>query len=356
MAGLNTGSSLLKSLRSRGSHRTLGNSSLGTFSAFLTLLVAVRIAANLYIVIDLYLRGSGINIPQVFQGHAVFLAAYLLLIRPLAAYNTASTLPWPCFIDFTARGKAFRSRFSLRAALFSPMTWGPAALLAILSLLATLQTGLGAGILGRALFILAAAAVGFRVVLLVLERLKLPRSDLEVLTTLYLIFLVMANPDLGPYNHAVSFLYRGFYYFPSSLTVAALVLLILAGTAAAVPFLFKGLSLLADRRKSLAGRDPLLSWYRRVIRPRTWIILYGILASLYISPFISQETKRRSLGLALFFGAVMFVFFLSHCDNALQEKWRRSLLHRKQRFLILRPLAAHSLGMAVCVLGYLVSS
>lgn len=350
---MNNHSFLQRTLRRRGTHRLLGSPALGTLSAFLTGLVIIRLGANLFLLADLHGRGTPVDWLQAARSHFVFLGALLLWAAPLSAFRTGSALPVPCFIDTAFRGRKFRSFFLMQSGFLQPQTLIAAGLLILTAVTAQLPAGFHPGITGSALLTLCLSVGGFILTLRLLQRLQPPRFETEILQALYLITLALSNPDIGSRRGSISILYRGVYHLFSSPEELPLALIIFTAAALGIPLVFKILSRLGDRRNAAVFRDPLLCWYVRFFRLRTWLILYGILGALFMSPFVSPEVKGWALFLSILFGIVSFLAFLSHCDNTLYEKWGQRLMDREHRRIPAKALGAHILGMAIPAAGYI---
>jgi hypothetical protein len=102
---------LSRELYRRGTHRLLGNPFLGSLSAFLTLLLLIRIAANFYMIVKLSSQNPNIDAVQIASAHFVFLCAYAVWVGTLASRRIGLALPQLSFVDFAHHGGRFRSIF-----------------------------------------------------------------------------------------------------------------------------------------------------------------------------------------------------------------------------------------------------
>ena len=97
--------------------------------------------------------------------------------------------------------------------------------------------------------------------------------------------------------------------------MVAVVVLLLVRVLSAVNNLF-------GRQISLS---PMERWYWRFFRIRSWAIIYAVVTPVFISRTISTSTKRWTLVLSILFGVTSYLYFISNCENILDERWRCSL-------------------------------
>jgi hypothetical protein len=346
---------LSRELRRRATHRLLGNPFLGSLSAFLTLLLLIRIAANFYMVVKLSSRNPNIDALQIASAHFLFLCACAVWVGTLSSRRIGMVLPRLSFVDFALHGRRFRSMFMRQIAFLRPVTLACLSIMVLSALVFSAISGRWGVILLRGLVVLASTSAAVGIVTAVADRSVLSRSDAQIMEVLYLLLLLALNPDIGSVNGEIGItllfgsLRCSFPGLEFALAIAAIV--ILALLVLLVVRVLTGVKYLVRRRKSSSAME---SWYRRFLRIRSWVFLYIIAAPIFISSTVSPSTKRWTLALAILFAVFSYLFFISHCENTLHEKWRCSLFGRGNTRLIARSLLNHAVLTAIPVLGYIV--
>lgn len=322
-------------LRNRGIHRLSGPSSLTAFSAFLILILLLRVFANLYMLIDIYRHGNPVDLRQFTGIMLAYGAALMLWCGSLASYRTGLSIPEGSFIDHHPRGQVFRRVFYLRSALLQPRNVISAGIIIIASLVPGLlkfSTHLAALIICTVVFVYIGMVLIFRL----LGRLKLNPFETEIIETLFLLFLVLLNPDLGPGEGSAVLLVRGVFYPFNTIRQVLLIFSFILFTAVFVLVIMKLASRIGFRMKLKKPMPPLQAWYWRLLRARTWLLLYFLLFAIFMSPYMAVKVKTYSFILSIIFCAISFLFFLSYCDNTLREKWGRPLINKRNMPLLFR--------------------
>jgi hypothetical protein len=349
---------LSRELYRRGAHRLLGNPFLGSLSAFLTLLILIRIAANFYIVVKISDTNPAIDAVQIASAHFIFLFAYAIWVGTLSGYRIGLAMPPLCSLDFAIKGRRFRSMFMRQAAFFRPVT---AAYLVIMLLTAFVFSAISGSwgiILSRCATVLSLTIVAVVVVTAVVSRFGLSRSEIQIMEILYLLFLLAMNPDLGSYNGLVRqhFLFgklRYSFYSLWTVGMAVGVIVILALLVLSIVRFLTGINNLFRRQIPLS---PMERWYWRFLRIRSWVFLYVIVTPIFVSSTVSLSIKGWTLVLSVLFGVASYLYFITHCENTLHEKWRCSLFDEGNVRFIARTVLVHAALMVIPVLGYLVFS
>lgn len=341
-------------LRRRGAHRLAGNAALGSFTAFLAVILSIRIGTNLFWAIDLTTRHPYVRLAQIASAHFLLISAYLIWIGSLSSFRLGASLPSPSFIDTLPGGKAFLAAFKTRTAFLRPLHL---ALALIIAGIAAAFLPVGREdlplIAPRAVLALLVSFAGLGLLRAVMEWIPPERSEAQLLELLASMFLVYINVDLNfVQGGTVALIALKYYAFRSTWGYgAALCAIILI--EAAVLLALKLLSLLrrASRRRGALG--PLEHWYFRLFKLRIWLLLYAMIMPVWLSSMIPPRTKLWAL--LLFAGASVAAFLsvITQWENTLQGQWRRSLLDRRNRRLLVRPLLIHLLFTAIPVLGYL---
>ena len=347
---------LSRQLHKRGTHRLLGNPFLGSLTAFLTLLLLIRIAANFYMAIVVSKTNPNIDAVQIASAHFVFLSAYALWVGTLSGCRIGLALPRLCFVNFTLHGRRFRSMFMRRIAFFRPMTIAYLSVMLLTAFIFSAICGSWDVILFRCLIVLSSTVVAVIVVTAVTSGFVLERSQIQIMEILYLLFLLVLNPDIGSFNGAliIHFFYGALHYSFSSLwkvgsvvgaiVILALLVLIIVRVLAGVNNLFR-------RQISLT---PMERWYWRFLRIRSWAFLYVIVTPIFVSSTVSPSAKRWALVLSILFAVASYLYFISHCENTLHEKWRCSLFDKGSTRLIARSALSHAALTVIPVLGYII--
>lgn len=338
----------------RGTHRHAGNPSLGTFSAFLTLLVFIRIAANLYLAIDLWGQGSAVNAGQIAGAHFVFLTAYGIMVGSLSAFRISFSLPRVCFIDFPPGGKTFRQGFIRRVAFLRPFNLAFLAIFLAATIVFAVISGNWPATAAKAITVLAVVAAGIIVVITAAARILPSPSDTQLMETLCLLVLVGLNPDIVSIRGQVGISFWGFSPNLYSFLELALTGVLITVLTLVVIFLVRLLTVTSELFHRQTPSRPLGSWYRRFIRIKWWVLLYAVVLPLMISPGVSVNTKRWALAVSVLFGAATYAYFISQCDNTLREKWRLSLFDKGNIRLLTSSILLHILLTAVPLAGYFV--
>ena len=346
---------LSRELRRRGTHRLLGNPFLGSLTAFLTLLLLIRIAANFYIVVRISNQNPNIDAVQIASAHFIFLCAYAIWVGTLGSCRIALALPRLSCVDFALQGRRFRSMFIRQITFFRPAAAAYVSIMLLTAIVFSAVCGSWAAILLRCVIVLSLTLAAVTVVTAVASGADMNRSDMQIMEVLYLLLLLALNPDIGSKSGVlgVSFLFGTIRRsFASLLNVGSAVgaIVVLALLVLFIARVLTGAKYLVCGRKSSA---PIERWYRRFLRVRSWVFLYVIVTPIFISSTVSPSTKRWALVLAMLFAVASYSCFLSHCENTLREKWRCSLLDRGNIRLIARSVLNHAALTAVPLLGYI---
>jgi hypothetical protein len=347
---------LSRELHKRGKHRLLGNPFLGSLTAFLTLLVLIRITANFYIVIALSNTNPRIDAVQIASALFVFLSAYMVWVGTLNGCRIALSLPRLCYIDFAICGKRFRSMFMRQVAFFRPVTIAYLSIMLLTALVFSGICGSWGVILFRCSIALCSVIAAVIFVTVFASGSGLSRPEIQVMEVLYLLFLLALNPDIGSYNDLVSlhFLFgklRFPFYDLWTFLLAVGSIVLLALLVLFIVRVLTGVNNLFHRQISLS---PMESWYWRFLRIRSWVFLYVIVTPIFVSSTISLSVKVWTLVATVLFGVAAYLYFINHCENSFNEKWRCSLLDKGNIRLIARSVLVHAVLMFMPVLGYVV--
>jgi hypothetical protein len=312
----------------------------------------MRIAANLYMSIDLASKGSDIDELQIASVLLLFLSSYMILVGSLASFRISFAMPRLCFIKFAPGGGRFRLLFMRQLAILRPMN--------IVCLFLILSTTIVFSIVGgnwqtfaiRAFVIVSSTVVGLAVVIAIAAWSFRSRSEIQILEMLFLVVLVALNPDIGSFENRISLFFGRIHYpFYRIWELAAVVCLIaiLAVLILVAVRVFSAVGRLFRRRLSWR---PMESWYWRFVRLKAWVFLYLVVLPAFISSFTTSSTKRWALALSIVFGVASYLYFLSQCENTLNEKWRCSVISNIG--IVARSAVVHILLMAIPVLVYIV--
>jgi len=343
---------LSRELYRRGTHRLLGNPFLGSLTAFLTVLFLIRIAANLYLAIDIAGKNPNLDALQIAAAHLVFLSAYTVWVGVLAGFRISLSLPQLCFVDFALQGRRFRAKFLRQTVFRRPMNITTFALMLVVSFVCGGISGHWQAIALQGLPVLVVTLAGVIVVAAAASRFGLKRSDIQILEVLYLLFLLNLNPDIGSFGGRVSIFFRGNYLAFSHVWTAGAVAALAAAFALLVLLLVRACSAVSVLFRRQVTLSPLERWYWRFLRIRSWVFLYLAITPVFVSAAVSPTFKRRTLILSLLYGVAAYLYFLSHCENTLQEKWRCSLFEKGNFRLITGSALIHAALMLIPVLGY----
>ncbi len=343
------------SLYHRGTHRLLGNRLIGSLTAFLTLLILIRIAVNLYLAIDLSNKGTSLDAVQIASAQFVFLSAYIVWIGTIASYRIGFALPRLCFINLTPHGDRFRFYFLRKAALQRPTNLAFVIIMLLNALILAMICDKGHEVVARGVAALVFSILGIAIVIAVAVWSDPSRSEIQILEMLYLLLLVALNPDIGSFrDRVVIFFWRQHFPFSSVWVIGITVGLIvsLAVFVLVMGRIFVAVSTSFRRSLSLS---PIERWYWRFLRVRTWFILYAIITPILISTFLSPVTKLWALIYFVLFGVVSYLIFIAHCENTLHDSWRCSLFDAHNFRLIAKSALVHILLMMIPVLGYIIA-
>jgi hypothetical protein len=346
---------LSRKLYRRGAHRLLGNPFLGSLTAFLTVLFLIRMAANLYIAIDLSNKDSNIDAVQIASALVVVLFAYVVWVGALASFRNSLALPQLCFVSFAPHERRFRLKFMRQTTFLRPMNMASVLIMLLTVTVFSIICGCWQFIVVRALIVLASIFIAAIIVTPVAHRSVRSRTDIQIMEILYLLLLVSLNPDIGSYNGRVSMLFRGNYYFFSSVLEVGYALALIVMVALLVLLLVRILSAMNTLFRRRITLSPMERWYWRFLRIRSWAFLYVIVIPVFVSRTISPGIKRWTLVLSILFGVSSYLYFIAHCENNLLEKWRCSLSDKGNTGLITRSVLVHISLMTIPVLGYVFS-
>jgi hypothetical protein len=345
---------LCTALYRRGTHRLLGNPALGSLTGFLTALFLIRIAANFYVAIDLWTRHSNVDAVQLASANLVFLSAYAVWVGALASFRISLALPKLCFVDFAPHGRRFRWKFVQRVAVLRPMNLAFLSTAILTVFVFSMIGGSWQAIVVRGLIVLSLTSIGIAIVGAVASGSVLRRSDIQIMEILYLLFLVALNPDIAFSHDRVSILLGGTYCPFSSVWTVAFVVGVIVVVAFLALLLVRVLSAVNDLFRRQLSSNPMDGWYWRFVRIRSWAFLYGVTMPVFLSSAISLSMKRWTLALSVVFGLGSYLYFISHCENTLHEKWRCSLLDKGNMKLVVPSALTHVVLMTIPVLGYAV--
>jgi len=341
-------------LRKRGSHRLLGNQSLGTFNAFLTSVFLIRIAANLYMAIERAFCAE-IEAVQIASAHIALLSGYIILVGSLSSFRLSYALPQQCFSSFASQGKRFRSRFLFRIAFVRPMNIAALSLIIFTAFIFSWTSGSWPEIMPRAAIALFASSTGIAVVHAAASWTKPRRSETEILETLYLLFFLGLRADIGPFENRVSILFAGYHHPFHGLWEIAVIAVSAVVLALLMLVILKAFSALSRFSFIQSSSHPMDRWYREVIRKEYWGLLYLCVIPIFISASIPSTIKRGFMVLSALFAASSYLYFLILCENTLYEKWRCSLRDKKNMRLLLRSALLHLTLLMIPLLIYIIS-
>ncbi len=344
---------LSRQLYRRGTHRLLGSRFLGSFGAFLTVLLLIRIAVNFYLVIYLSNRNASLDGLQIGSAHFILLSAYAVWVGSLSSLRVGLALPRLCFVTLAPHGKRFRWNFIRQIAFLRPIKIASLLIWLLTMLLFSIVCRTWHDIVARGLIVFLATSIGVIAVTALASRFALGRLEMQIIEIIYLLFLVVLNPDIGSFHNRVSIFFGGTYWSFSGIwelgsalgliILLALLVLLLVGALSAVNKLFA-------RQIALS---PIERWYWRLLRMRLWVFLYAVVAPVLVSSTIAPAVKRWSMVLAILFGVATFAYFVAYCENELSEKWRCSLSDKGNLRLLARPLLTHGVLVAIPVIGYI---
>jgi hypothetical protein len=200
--------------------------------------------------------------------------------------------------------------------------------------------------------VLAVTLAGVITVTALASRFGLRRSDIQILEVLYLLLLLNLNPDIGSFGGRVSIFFRGNYLAFSNAWAAGAVAALMAVLALLVLLLVRACSAVSTLFRRRLSLSPLERWYWRFLRIRSWVLLYLFITPVFVSASVPAAIKLRTLILSLLYGALSYLYFLNHCENTLQEKWRCSLFDKGNLRLLTGPALTHMMLMLIPVLGY----
>ena len=344
----------LKTLQRRGSHRLAGNSILGSINAYLNGFFFIRMIVNFGLVLDLAGRGSALNMPQIAEVFSLTLFLYLAGIGSLSTHCVGLSLPGTSFITLSPGGREFRTRFLVRSAVSRPLHIIAAAFL-IISAVAFSFIG---GLWERTLFtccvpLLITPLAMYGTVALAARTLR-TRQETQILEFIILLFIITRNPDIGPHDGMVAMSFAGYYLSVYSLPA------FLAATgaiAAATPLLLLvggALSVIGRHVSRSAIFSPIAHWYLRLIKIRTWVIVYIAAVPALFSSLATAGMKRWTMVMFVFFAAGSFLYFIISCEDTLKRSWRRSLFDGGNRRHLMEAAGIHAACIFVPVIGFII--
>lgn len=345
---------LSRVLHRRATHRLLGSPFLGSLTAFLTVLILIRIAANFSIIFRISDKGSRIDAVQVASAHLVFLSAYAMWVGALASCRVSLALPRLSFIRFAPIGTRFRSKFTRRAAFLRPMNIASLSIMLLTVIVFSIICGCWQSIAVRGLMVLSLTSIAVIFVTALASRFVRSRSDTQILETIYLLFLVSLNPDIGTFEGRAGIFFRGNYCSFSGILEVACTVALVVMVAFAVLLLVRVLSAMNNLFRRRISLSPMERWYWRFLRIRSWAFIYAVVTPIFISRKVSPSTQRWTLFLSIVFGVASYLYFISHCENILHEKWRCSLSDKGNIKLMARSALVHAVLMTIPVLEYFI--
>jgi hypothetical protein len=347
---------IVEALLRRGSHRLAGSASLGTVTAFLALVLAIRVGTNVFWAVSLSARHPYVDLAQIAGIHFLLIAAYLAWVGSLSSYRLGRSLPSPSFVDLLPGGRRFVAAFRRRTTFLRPLNL-VLALIIIGIAGAFLVTAASdqAVILLRAGLALLVGLAGLELLRALLDRFSPTLSEAQVLELIASLFLVTVNVDIGSVDGKTVALVAVKYYALPGIWMygaIALTIVLLEACVLGIIRLASALRVASQRRISL---PPTAWWYLRSFRLRIWLPMYLVILPVLLSSMITPRTRAWAAVLFAAASGAAFVSVIAQWDNALREKWRTSILERGNQRLLLPPLLIHLLFTMVPLAAYLVS-
>ncbi len=333
-------------------HRTFGNPALGTFTGFLTVVFLIRITVNLYFVFVLNHSGAALNITQVSGLYFIYLSAYAILVGPLASLHISFALPDLSFIDLSPGRDRFRTEFLRRAILIRPMNLVTAAILIIAVFIFSTMGERPFAVIGIACILLCSVVLSYFIIFRIVSWASPSLPEIQGLELLYLMIIVLLNPDISNVEGSICLVFSGIPCFFESFISIVFGLGIILILSVTILVFFKAISSISSLFKGQMSLSIIESWYWRFFKIRFWIFIYFLLFPMLIIPVFPEKMRLWSLAIFLIFGTLSYLYFISQCENSLKEKWRSSLLMKKNRKLIIRSLAVHIILMLIPVAGF----
>lgn len=328
-------------LYNRGLHRSFGDPSLGTVSAFLSFIFLIRGAVNLYFVFDISSGSAVLDIEQISAGWFLQISLYIILCSSLSAFHLNFALPDISFINMSKQGKMFRLNFLKHAAFMRPVN---------ILILVILSAGLyifGSSTTVFNLFIpvitLALSIMLSTLAFKAADYITPGKLDIQILESVFLFLLVVVNPDVTGHNQTVALLYQGRYFNFDNPILIVVIIISAFSILIILLFLLRVFSWLNKRIKTGMTFKPLLGWYNRYFIPKYWFLLYILIFSILFLPVFSNSVKLQATIVFIIFNISSFLIFLNQCNNNLKEKWLTPLINKDYYKLIAQPVFIHSI-------------
>jgi hypothetical protein len=306
-----------------------GDPRLGVVGVFLLFILVVRTAANLFLIRSLASGTAIIDTSQVSCVMLSYTAFWGCLGGAMHLLRLLKVIPKNAFINNRQQGRKFRKSFRRQILLCYPINYF--SFIFIVSITFLIPSGDQIYFLGRSIIVLLSMMVAFIVLEMLPDGILPETRDLQIIEVLFLLFMVVLNPDIGNVGNKVVILSQGFL-LPISGNLA------LIATPAAVLIILVAFILLVlikrgERKVENRLRFPVLVlWYGRVIG-RIWFILYLIVLPLIYSPYIGGQLKRiLSVG-TMIFGVFSVLLFKGISSVEVDSLWHRSVLKVEHRYL-----------------------
>ena len=300
-------------------HRSFGNPSLGTLSAFMTVLILIRAGVNLYFTADIISAGKAdLNLNQIASGWYFYIAAYIITCSSLSAYHVNFALPDISFLNISPRGKIFRKTFLRQSVILKPMNIVFILLTAAGSII-FISAGGGLKIILSGLLLIGASVPAAALIFKIAGALSIEKSESLILESILLLMLFLMNPDVISRNGSVVMLVQGMLFRFDSAVMLIVFSLCVFSLACSLLIITKFLSVLNTGIRFTKNISPFTGWYWKFFTVRYWFILYLFAIPFMLTPAFSTPMKRRFIVVFILFSAFSFLVFINQCRNNIKE-------------------------------------
>ena len=325
---------------------------LGTAVALINGILLIRFLANLFIVIDLSLRRTSLDLGPFYCASLGLLGAYCVGVLPLSSYRYAHDVLYHTRLRMAPFSSSQKIKALTLDVFARPMTVAILTLSLLNTGIATFASTSPVAIAIPLLSFVAISVIGVSVVVGLVFTISLDPRDGEILEIVALVLITLSNPDvrLDGSLALLTFFMSRLPVWQSPLYVLFLPAIMLSGIAAGIT-LVKGIALLitwiafvGTKPSGFGGKTGIrlaLSIYVRRMRPWLWAVAYAFVLPAVVSPAGSPSTLGWFFFLLPAIACFGFVRFSAGLENEISDKLRYSLTKRHRIDLFGIPFLVH---------------
>ena len=318
---------------------------LGTAVALINGILLIRFLANLFIVIDLSLRRTSLDLGPFYCTSLGILGAYFVGVLPLSSYRYAHDVLYHTRLRMAPFSSSQKITALTLDVFARPMTVAILTLSLLNTGIATFASTSPVAIAIPLLSFVAVSVIGVTVVVGLVFTISLDPRDGEIFEIVAIVLITLSNPDvrLDGSLASLTFFMSRLPVWQSPLYVLFLPAIMLSGIAAGIA-LVKGIAFTGIKSSGFGDKTGIrlaLSIYVRRMRPWLWAVAYAFVLPAVVSPAGSPSTLGWFFFLLPAIACFGFVRFSAGLENEISDKLRYSLTKRHRIDLFGIPFLVH---------------